>query len=214
MAKFWKNTLIINHLLQFIFIFSSVYFAFWLTNRNETNKLKKLEQQAIEGVYLELHGNLTELEKAMPYHEELVDVLFSYTDSLSKGLKNISGENKPIHHLMQLLTRKESAAGIPQLKSSAWPTLQQSEAYILLDYEVASTLSALYQLHEAGVTATVHQLRVEVFATKDLFIPGQTEPILNMAAWSFRELYGQEILLKKKTEEAMALLTEKYDIKK
>lgn len=214
MAKFWKNPLIINHLLQFIFIFSSVYFAFWLTNRNETTKLKKLEQQAVEGVYLELKGNVVALENAMPYHEELRGVLFSYTDSLSKGLIKMDPSAKPVTILMQLLSRQESAAGIPQLKNSAWATLQQSEAYILLDYEVASTLSALYQLQQEGVVTTTSQMMSEVFASKDLFIPNQTEPILNMAAWSFRELYGQEILLKKKITEAMELLTERYDIAK
>ena len=137
---------IINHILQFIFIFCSVFFAIWLSNRNETRKLKQVERQAIAAVYLELQNNLLELENAIPYHKQVLRSISEYNDSLTSGLIKVPENTKPIGHLMRLLSRSNSSSGVPPIERSAYLTLQNSEAYVLLDFEVAGSLSSLYRL--------------------------------------------------------------------
>ena len=45
--KNW-NSVITTNVLQFIFIFSSVYFAFWLTERRSMKDLENVEKKAVE----------------------------------------------------------------------------------------------------------------------------------------------------------------------
>lgn len=96
-----KKADIINHLLQFIFIFSSVFFAIYLSNRNETQKLKKTEQQAIRAVHLELINNLNALQQAIPYHEKVKRSLRLYLDSMDAYRPKLSIEGLlPIDYIM------------------------------------------------------------------------------------------------------------------
>ena len=70
-----------NYLFQFIFIFHSVFFAFWPKEQNEVRKLIKLEEQSVEDVYRELSANLKSLQSSISYRKEQITKLEAYEDS-------------------------------------------------------------------------------------------------------------------------------------
>lgn len=142
-----------NHVVQFIFIFSSVYFAFYLTDKREQSKLRIVEEKAILAIHRELTGNLEQLEKAYPYHLELFSTLGNNLDSIRSGQYNISGM-MPLQVLMNAVTRNASALGAPQLSRTAWDTFQATDAIVMTDYDLVSVLAKVYKMHEDGVGAT------------------------------------------------------------
>jgi hypothetical protein len=163
--EFWESA-IINHILQFVFIFSSVYFAFWLTERNEHRKLVELEKQCIEGVHKELSNNLTGLRKSIDYHEKIVGKIRIYEDSLKRLYPESRFSKQPVVHLMNIFSRSENSIGATQLKNTAWTFLEGSDAYALLNYEVANALSSTYQTQSDGVCETVRMMIKEVVYIK------------------------------------------------
>ena len=65
--KNW-NSVITTNVLQFIFIFSSVYFAFWLTKQGEEAKIKKVKIKKVniydlEPFFLPIRDNGKETDK-------------------------------------------------------------------------------------------------------------------------------------------------------
>lgn len=206
--NFWSSPLT-NYGLQFIFIFSSVYFAFWLTDRKEYRKQKAEEVQAIRAIYLELGDNAAQMEKAMPYHEVLRKRLQAFSDSISRKQVDITGRRAD-KLLMRFVSGPNGFLRIPNLSNTAWLTLQNSQAYGMLDYETASMLSRVYQWQELGVTTTSKHLAINIFQSRDLFQPAATEAILNQCYWTFRELTGQEYFLINQIRDTMSALKEKY----
>ncbi|MEM6830349.1 MAG: hypothetical protein AAF551_07515 [Bacteroidota bacterium] len=195
--KKWKNSeLLINNFIQFIFIFSSVYFAFWLSNLAELKRVKNIEKKAIESVHKELKENLAQLNKAYDFHYDIRNRSFAYADSIENGVID-PVSLKPRHHLSKIFTRESNSLGFPSLNRNSWETLKRSEAYMTLDYELASTIGKLYSIQEKGVEITMQKIISEIFNNKSLFREDESEAIIFLTAWSFRELAGQEQYLMK-----------------
>ncbi|MBK6263861.1 hypothetical protein JKA74_02335 [Marivirga sp. S37H4] len=209
MKKLKISDVILNNFIQFIFIFSSVYFAVWLTNYREAKEIEKIEKKAVESLYKELQENLIQLDKAEKFHKEIRDRLFSYTDSIEKKLI-VANSLKPKDHLSKIFTRRSNSLGMPHLNRDSWEMLQRSEAYITLDYELASNLGKLYRLQKSGVELTIQKIGSELFNTQSQFKKEESEALIFLTAWSFREIAGQEQYLIRATKESLNKLEEHY----
>ena len=104
MKKLKITDVLINNFIQFIFIFSSVYFAFWLTERREQRKLEKVEKIVVEAVYFELLENKNKLNSVLLYHQQVAKKLDYYIDSLEHRTANNNRPKKPLDHFKYILT--------------------------------------------------------------------------------------------------------------
>ncbi len=204
------SNLLVNNLIQFVFIFSSVYFAFWLTNLNEDRKIKKIEEKAIKAIHLELLENIKQLDKAIKFHEDIRDKLFLYGDSLEKRLIDPTSM-KPQEHISKTLTKTSNSLGFPNLSRDAWEMLQNSSAYTALDYDIANNLRKLYSLQEGGVESTMQSIVSKIFNDKAQFDETQSESMVFLTAWSFRELHGQEQYLYFSSKQTVKVLEESFE---
>jgi hypothetical protein len=209
MKKLKITDILINNFIQFVFIFSSVYFAFWLSNLGETKKIEKIEIRAVESLYKELQENRIQLKEAEAFHNVIRDRLFAYADSIEKQLI-VPNSLKPKDHLSKIFTRRSSSLGMPNLNRDAWEMLQSSEAYVSLDYELASNLGKLYRLQKNGVELTMQKIISELFNSKSQFQKEESEAMIFLTAWAFREIAGQEQYLIRATEESLNKLQEYY----
>jgi len=199
----------VNHLHQFVFTFSSAHFAFWFTNRNEHRKIREIEKIAIEAVYLELQKNIDQLKVASEFHVEIRDNLFAYADSVEKRLI-IANDLKPRAHLRKIFTRNANSLALPNLGRNAWETLQRSEAYAFLDYVLTSRLGKLYGIQKQGVEIIANKIVTGIFSSKSLYQKEESEAVILLASWTFRELAGQEQYLLIATQETSSLIEEHY----
>lgn len=209
MKKITSRESLFDYLIQFVFIFSSVYFAFWLTKQGEVGKIKQIERKAVQAVYIELQKNIVQLQKATAFHEQIRDKLFLYADSIEKGTIDAQAV-KPNDHLQKVFTRKSNSLGFPNVERNAWETLKSSEAYVYLDYELASSLGKLYDTQKTGVESTMTTIITDIFSAKELFKKEESETIVWLAAWSFRELEGQEQYLMIASQETLKQLENHY----
>lgn len=209
MKKLKLTDILINNFIQFIFIFSSVYFAFWLSNLSEKKRVEKIEKRAIESLYVELEENLSQLNEAQIFHIEVRDRLFAYQDSIEK-LLIVPNSLKPKDHLSKIFTRRSNTLGMPYLNRDSWEMLQSSEAYLTMDYELASTMGKLYRAQKMGVELTMQKIASEIFNSKSQFQKEESEAIIFLTASSFREIAGQEQYLIRVIEESLIKLQEYY----
>lgn len=204
---------IINYSIEFIFIFSSVYFAFWLTKQGEEAKIKKIERQAVTMLHNELKENAIQLEKSFEYHKEITENLSTYADSVHRGL--IDAEKlRPIEHIKPFFYRRANSLGFPNIKEIAWQTLQNSEAYVYLDYKLASELGELYYIQDVGVKSTAKGIINDIFNSKSYYQREESEAIVIQTAYYFNELKGQEEFLLYFTNKAIESLENHYDFLK
>ena len=209
MKKLKITDVLLNNFIQFIFIFSSVYFAFWLSNIGERKKIEKIEKRAVVLLYKELQENLIQLNEAEIFHNEIRDRLFTYADSIEKQLID-PNTLKPADHFSRIFTRRSNSLGLPNLNRDSWEMLQSSEVYMSLDYELASNLGKLYRLQKDGVELTSQKIVSEIFNSKSQFQKKESEAMIFLAAYSFREIAGQEQYLITATKESLKKLQEYY----
>ncbi|MBX2840248.1 MAG: hypothetical protein KTR26_00650 [Flammeovirgaceae bacterium] len=209
MKKLFGNK-ILNYLIEFIFIFSSVYFAFWLTNQEAVRKIKIIEEKAIKALHQELNENLNELQTSIQFHENVRNQLFIYNDSINENLVNAESLHA-YNHLRKIFTRNSNSIGLPDIKKNAWEMLKSSEAYVYVDYELASELGLLYIIQEGGVEATSKQIVSDVFNSLSIYQKEKSEEVLLLTAYMFRELAGQEEFLIFKIKENIEGLENYYD---
>ena len=88
--------------------------------------------------------------------------------------------------------------------------LQSSEAHFHMDYELVNQLGKVYRIQKEGVESTKEKIISEIFSSKSLFIPAESEALLYLTAWSFREISGQEQYLIRATEVTLEKLITAY----
>lgn len=192
MKKIFSSERLLDHVIQFIFIFSSVYFAFWLTERREVKAIKDIEQLAIVGLYQEINFNMQSIKNVAPYHKTVSQRFNVYLDSL-ESLNNLDLKQPAINYLMQLMTRSEGgAAGYVALQDNAWNTLRNSKAHTELSYEAMRRISSLYTLQNNGVQSTLNTIINEIFATQKIYESNNIISMLRFTGNTYRELHAQE----------------------
>lgn len=203
------NSIVINNILQFIFIFSSVYFAFWLTDRREQKALERVENVAIQAIYEDLKGNLKNLERSKLYHDTLMYRLAYALDSLQKGF--IKTEDASLEEFLATrITRTSNSLGIAELHNDAWLSFSQSAAFVIVDYETMNQMNRYTQQHDL-VEYSIKRLG-DFFMSTNMFEAAHLESNLKQAFMLIRELNGQEILLINYITRTLELLEEKYDL--
>ena len=162
----------------------------------------------MSAIYHELSTNLKDLETDLPYHEGLRNMIGELNDSIRRGLIQV-GNQHAMRMMTERISRNAQVLGSAQIRNVSWQTFKATEAYVLLDYELASTLSEQYQMQEEGIKTTREKLQ-ELFLSGYLFQPEETEIRLIQVYWNFRELAGQEQYLIKLTRHTLSALEEAY----
>ncbi|WP_258097281.1 hypothetical protein [Marinoscillum pacificum] len=206
--KYW-NSVIATNVLQFIFIFSSVYFAFWLTERRATKELENVEALAIEAITKELRSNLIELEKSQIYHDALVSNLQYLYDSLKEYPDRI-GENSLMDLFSAQVERNGNTIAFPFISRVSWDSFKQSQAFMVMDYELSNVINKHFRLQELGVESTALKMRDFFFSNEMYEERVQLAQLLRLI-YLFQEINGQEVYLINSTKMTIELLAKNYD---
>tara|TARA_B100001245_G_C22871895_1_gene419271 strand:+ start:358 stop:1029 length:672 start_codon:yes stop_codon:yes gene_type:complete len=207
--KNW-NSIVINNLLQFIFVFSSVYFAFWLTDRREQKELEQVEKKAVEVMVNELQNNLKALESSQPYHDTLFNKLFKVYDSVIANPASLKGVTLQAIFSGQL-SRSYNTLGLPYLSNVSWDSFNRTQAFMVMDYDIVNAVNQHFRGQQLGVVTTANRLS-DFFLSEAMFSTENQATHLLQLIYLFREINGQENSLITSTVEAIKLLEESYDL--
>ena len=205
--KNW-NSVITTNVLQFIFIFSSVYFAFWLTERRSMKELENVEKKAVEAMITELKNNLGALKDSQPYHDTLFNKLFVVYDSLVANPTELNGITLQEIFSGQL-TRSYNTLGLPYLSSVSWDSFIKTQAFVVMDYDIVNAINTHFRGQQIGVVTTANRLS-DFFLSEAMFSTENQETHLLQLIYLFREISGQENSLITSTTNAIKLLEETY----
>mgnify|MGYP000433109933 CR=1 FL=1 len=180
MKKYFKIQLsqrIVDHLIQAILIFASVFLAFWLSDYRQDQNDKKLVQTALESVLNEISSNLGVLERLIPNLETTISELDSFMENYPDTLTYfdptlISGGNLRFNEL---------------LTNDSYQYLNQNNIFV--DIQRRLLINRVYKQQEY-VEDAIQDLMV-FFKERELFDPKKTEENYVLYDWKVREIEGQ-----------------------
>lgn len=129
---------ILNHLIQGVIVFASVFLAFWLTEVRENIKTEEEVEIALKSIALELSHN----------HDRIV-YTFNYHYKISQQIDSIANHNPDTFgelHGFQL----EGWQGVqlPMLRSTAYRTITNSGLVSKLNFETQKSLADIYSVQK------------------------------------------------------------------
>jgi len=138
MPKFTISKNIINHLIQGVVVFSSVFFAFWLTEVRENTKQNEEIKIALKTIAIEMSYN----------HDRIVDV-FYYHYNMLQQIDSIN-RNNPNNLLTLYGYQLKNWVGIqsPMLRSTAYQTIINSGIISKLNFETQKDLADIYTIQK------------------------------------------------------------------
>jgi hypothetical protein len=180
MKKYFKIQLsqrIVDHLIQAILIFASVFLAFWLSDYRQDQNDKKLVQTALESVLNEISSNLGVLERLIPNLESTISELDSFMENYPDTLTYfdptlISGGNLRFNEL---------------LTNDSYQYLNQNNIFV--DIQRRLLINRVYKQQEY-VEDAIQDLMV-FFKERELFDPKKTKENYVLYDWKVREIEGQ-----------------------
>jgi len=192
-----------------IFIFSSVLFAFWLSDRSEKIKLKETELIAIQSVYAEMQSNLEGLKVAQQYHNNKMEKMVEIISGIDE--EDLIKNRWTTQHLMDsVFNRRSNALGVFTVRDAAYRTLEKSNAFLLVDYDLARTLSEVYQYQTEGVKQTGNRFTDELPSSIGYFNFKETRSMILLCLFTLRELNGQKIFIIRKISDGLSAIEKAY----
>ena len=174
---------IIDHLINAILIFASVFIAFWMNEIREKKSQNEYTNNAKEAILSELKNNLSVLERWTPYHKEILDKRdkLSLTNiDTAQGFRyeKIPGLNNGIQR--EIIT------------NSGWSLLMDKQ--VSLDIKTKMLINKTYEQQEY-VTNASSRITNDFLNSREIF--DNTKTIQNyMIFYSFLgELWGQEVAM-------------------
>lgn len=129
---------ILNHLIQGVIVFASVFLAFWLTEVRENSKSEKEVEIALKSIALELS-----------YNHDRITYTFNYHYKISKQIDSIENHN-PVSfqglHGFQL--KGWQGVQLPMLRSTAYKTITNSGLVSKLNFETQKSLADIYSVQK------------------------------------------------------------------
>lgn len=129
---------IMNHLIQGVIVFASVFLAFWLTEVRENSKSEKEVEIALKSIALELSYN----------HDRIV-YTFNYHYKISQQIDSIANQNPHTYkelHGYQL--KGWQGVQLPMLRSTAYKTITNSGLISKLNFETQKSLADIYSVQK------------------------------------------------------------------
>lgn len=129
---------VLNHLIQGVIVFASVFLAFWLTEVRENSKTEKEVEVALKSIALELSYN----------HDRII-YTFNYHYKLSKQIDSIDNHNpKALHELHGFQLEDWQGVQLPMLRSTAYKTITNSGLVSKLNFETQKSLADIYSVQK------------------------------------------------------------------
>ena len=178
----------VHWLLEGVLIVISVALGFWVTQLQEARSDRRLAARVLDGVLAEVEHNRAVLEPFVPMHRAWANALTNVDTSIARR----SGWD------VYVATRPAYPAGaqaaFPFLRRSAWDVALSGGALRLIDYDVAATLSDIYQLQEL-VGANVGRLVNAGFGAATTFDPASQAPSVRLIWLTLEDIAGAEAAL-------------------
>lgn len=129
---------ILNHLIQGVIVFASVFLAFWLTDVRENKKSEKEVEIALKSIALELSYN----------HDRIV-YTFNYHFKISRQIDSISNRNPDtFEELHGYQLEGWQGVQLPMLRSTAYRTITNSGLVSKLNFETQKSLADIYSVQK------------------------------------------------------------------
>jgi len=129
---------ILNHVIQGVIVFASVFLAFWLTEVRENRESEKEVEIALKSIALELSHN----------HDRIV-YTFNYHYKISQQIDSIANHNPATFgelHGFQL--KGWQGVQLPMLRSTAYRTITNSGLVSKLNFESQKSLADIYSVQK------------------------------------------------------------------
>jgi hypothetical protein len=129
---------IFNHLIQGVFVFASVFLAFWLTEVRENIKTEEEVEIALKSIALELSYN----------HDRIVHT-FNYYYKISQQIDSIANHNPDnFQEIYGYQLKGWQGTQLPMLRSTAYGTITNSGLVSKLSFESQKSLADIYSVQK------------------------------------------------------------------
>jgi hypothetical protein len=129
---------LLDHSIQGILIFASVFVAFWLSEVRESKKNQAIVTNALENIASEMRYNHQQMVRTFNYHYPILLQL----DSIQKNHPQMIETLK----ISQLSGWRGLGPGLPLLRSSAYQTMLTSGVTKDVPLSIANYLAVIYNL--------------------------------------------------------------------
>ena len=131
-----KNESFLNHLIQGVIVFASVFLAFWLTEVRENRKSEREVEIALKSIALELSHN----------HDRIV-YTFNYHYKISQQIDSIANHHPDtFEELHGFQIDGWQGVQLPMLRSTAYKTITNSGLISKLNFETQKSLADIYSV--------------------------------------------------------------------
>jgi hypothetical protein len=133
MKKYIKIS-ILNHTIQGIIVFSSVYLAFWLTKYNEEKSKNEQIKNSLENIANEVTINHEKIEKIIDYHI-----------NIKNKLDSIKSKNPLKYKTLNYKDINWNGVNLPRLNAEAYHSLVNSNLVNSLEFKQQKLLYQTYE---------------------------------------------------------------------
>jgi hypothetical protein len=138
LLSFRKKESFLNHLIQGVIVFASVFLAFWLTEVRESNKTEKEVEIALQSLALELSHNHNRIVYTFNYHYKISQKIDSVANHHPDTFEELHGFQLDGWLGVQL----------PMLRSTAYKTITSSGLISKLNFETQKSLADIYSVQK------------------------------------------------------------------
>jgi hypothetical protein len=131
-----KSNSFFNHVIQAIFIFSSVFLAFWLTEIREKQRAEQIIHFAFTTIAAEMTFNHSQIVNSYEYYLKIINYVDSLEVSSKADLNEILGYQIPGWQGLKM----------PMLRSSGYQALMNSGVVKDIPFETQQAISFIYTL--------------------------------------------------------------------
>ncbi len=133
-VKFRMSSKIIDHFIEAILIFTSVFLAFWLTEYRESQKEEEMLDISLQHIASEIAYNHRRIESTFDYHSSLIKAIDGLKNETGTDWENLYGDDLEIWKGMQT----------PLLRSTAYQAFLNTGVSDKADFELAKLLADIY----------------------------------------------------------------------
>jgi hypothetical protein len=190
-AKFSKRLL--DHLINGVIVFSSVFLAFWLSDYRQEQLQRQVSDQVLLSVKEEIRTNKKILERWAPEHKQMIA---RAEDFLTHGIDTAHGFNLGIitngRPIMQEL-----------LTTSSWENLNQSN--LMIDMNDRILINRIYR-QQLYVENAISKIADDFFNQRELLDATKARDNYIIFYRLISDLYGQEMAMITEYELALSVL--------
>lgn len=129
---------VLNHLIQGVIVFASVFLAFWLTEVRDNINTEKEVEIALKSIALELSHN----------HDRIV-YTFNYHYNISQQIDSVANHNpNAFEELHGFQLKGWQGVQLPMLRSTAYKTITNSGLISKLNFETQKSLADVYSVQK------------------------------------------------------------------